>query len=118
MPTEAGDDTVGGASVFDLDHRALARPVGRIQTLGHDTVESGTLEAMEPVFRHGAVACGRGEVDGPPRTPEQLLKLFAPHGERHVAHVLVTPCQQVPDDEGSWHLRGEKLHTRGSRMDA
>src|SRR2546425_467163 len=56
VPAEAGDHAVGCARVLDLDHRALARAVRRIQTLGHHTVEPGALEATEPVRGEGAVA--------------------------------------------------------------
>ena len=34
VPAEAGDDAVGGALVLDLEHRALARLVRRVEPLG------------------------------------------------------------------------------------
>lgn len=118
VPAETGDHAVGGAPVFDLDHRALAGSVGCVQTLRYDAVEPGALETTEPVFGHGAIAGGRREVNRRRCTGQHLLQPFAPYCERYVAQVLVAQRQQVPGDEGSRHLRGQELHPRRGRMDA
>src|SRR5207302_9716775 len=41
VPAEAGDHSVGRTRVFDLDHRALAGAIRRVQALRHDAVEPG-----------------------------------------------------------------------------
>src|SRR3989442_10412863 len=79
VPAEAGDHAVGGARVFDLDHRALAGAVGRVQTLRHDAVEPGPLEATEPVLREGAIARGRREGHWRYRVCQRLREPVAPH---------------------------------------
>ena len=63
VPAEAGDDAVGRARVLDLDHRALAGAVRRVETLGHHAVETGALEAAEPVLGERAIARRGREVD-------------------------------------------------------
>src|SRR5436190_19440231 len=49
MPAKSGDHAVGGARVFDLEHRALARLIGGVSGFRHDAVEPGPFEAVEPV---------------------------------------------------------------------
>ena len=49
VPAEAGDDAVAIALVLHLEHHALVRLVGAGTRLGHDAVETGALEAAEPI---------------------------------------------------------------------
>ena len=118
VPAEAGDDAVGGARVLDLDHRALARLIGERVGLGHDAVEPGALEALEPVGGDRAVARRRREVDRRLDAGEGLLEARAPLGLRAIAQVLVAEREQVPRDERRRLLRGEHLHARCGGMDA
>src|SRR5207249_6675678 len=64
VPAEAAHHAVRGAGMLDLDHRALARLVGRGLVLGDDAVEPGALEAVEPLLRDHAVAAAGREVHG------------------------------------------------------
>jgi hypothetical protein len=64
VPPEPGDDAFGRALVLDLQHRPLARLIGRIESLCDDTVESGTLESVEPVGSERDVRGRRREMDG------------------------------------------------------
>src|SRR5215468_1161846 len=59
VPAEAGDHSVSRALVLDLDHRAFPGAIGRVETLCHDTVEPGALEAVEPVRRKRSIARSR-----------------------------------------------------------
>src|SRR5205085_5628093 len=59
VPAKARDDAVGRARVLDLDHRALARLVRRVEPLGHDAVEPRAFEALEPVLGERAILRGR-----------------------------------------------------------
>ena len=63
VPAEPRHHAVGRALVLDLEHRALAGLVRGVEPLGHDAVETGTLEVVEPVGRERAVAGRGGEVD-------------------------------------------------------
>ena len=49
VPAEAGDDAIAFALVLHLQHDALVGLVGARGGLGHDAVEAGALEALEPV---------------------------------------------------------------------
>ena len=63
MPPEAGNGTVGGALVLDLDHRPLPRLVRPVEALGDDAIEACALEAVEPVRGERAIGGRRGQVD-------------------------------------------------------
>ncbi len=69
VPAEAGHRAVGGAGVLHLHHRPLAGLVPAVEPLGHHPVQPRSLEAAEPVRRHGGVARRRGEVQGRPALP-------------------------------------------------
>src|SRR5437867_10955054 len=56
VPPEAGHDAVRRALVLELEHRPLARLVLRVEPFRDHAVESGSLEAVEPVDGRGAVA--------------------------------------------------------------
>ena len=49
VPSEAGDDAVAVALVFDFEHHALVGLVGSRRRLGDDAVETRALEATKPV---------------------------------------------------------------------
>src|SRR5438094_4905429 len=59
VPAEAGDHAISRALVLHLDHRALPGAIGRVETLCHDTIEPGALEAAEPVRRKRSIARSR-----------------------------------------------------------
>jgi hypothetical protein len=118
VPAEAGDHAVGGARVLHLDHRALAGAIGRVEPLGHDPVEPGALEAMEPVLGESPVAGGRRQVHRRPRARQHLLEPLAPYRQRHVAQVLITQREQIPRHERGGRLRGQQLHPGLGGMDA
>ena len=99
VPPETGDDAVRGALVLDLEHRPLAWLVGRVEPLGDDPVKTGALEVPEPVGGGGAIARGRGQVDGWPCRAEDALEPFPPLALRDLAQVLVVEGQQIPGDE-------------------
>ncbi len=71
VPAKAGDDAVGGARVLDLQHRPLARLVGRGERLGDDAVEAGAFELAQPRRRDVALARRRREVKRRRRAGEQ-----------------------------------------------
>src|SRR5215472_15017235 len=82
VPAEAGDHAVSRALVLHLDHRPFPGAIGRVETLCHDTIEPGALEATEPVRRKRRVARSWSEVHRRRRAGEHVLELFAPDGER------------------------------------
>ena len=57
------DNGVGGPGVLDLQHRSLARGVCLLQRLGHDPVQAGALEPLEPVPGDVRVGGHLGQVD-------------------------------------------------------
>src|SRR5262249_2232174 len=59
VPAEAGDYAVSRAFVLHLDHRAFSGAIGLVETLCHDTIEAGALEAVEPVRRKRSIARSR-----------------------------------------------------------
>ena len=78
MPPEAGNGTVGGALVLDLDHRPLPRLVRPVEALGDDAIEACALEAVEPVRGERAIGGRRGQVDrGVEVALERLLEAGA-----------------------------------------
>ena len=77
VPAEPRHHAVGGALVLHLHHRPLARAVAAVEALGHDAVQAGALEAIEPVQRHRPIG-GRGrEVHRRPHPGQQLLQAAA-----------------------------------------
>ena len=79
VPAEARDHAVSRALVLHLDHRAFPGAIGRVETLCHDTIEPGALEAAEPVRRKRSIARSRREVHRGRRAGQHVLKPFAPH---------------------------------------
>src|SRR4029077_5225480 len=61
VPAEGGGHAISRALVLHLDHRAFPGAIGRVETLCHDTIEPGALEAAEPVRRKRSIARSRGE---------------------------------------------------------
>src|SRR5580704_4900675 len=59
VPAEASDQAVSRALVLHLDHRAFPGAIGPVETLCHDTIEPGALEAAEPVRRKRSIARSR-----------------------------------------------------------
>src|SRR3954462_495158 len=82
VPAKPGDDALRRARMLDLDHRALARLVRRIERLGKDPVEPGPLEALEPVHGDLPFASSWRELHRRADLREQLLKLGAAIGLR------------------------------------
>ena len=99
VPAEPGHDAVGGALVLDLEHRPLARLVGRVEPLGDHAIEPGALEPLEPVRGGRAIAGRRRQVDRRLRGAEDGLEALSPLALRDGAEVLVAERQQVPGDE-------------------
>jgi hydrogenase expression/formation protein HypD len=72
----------------------------------HKTVP-GALEALEPLLGNGAVAGGRGQIDGRLRPGERLLQPAPPLLEGERSEVLVANRQQVEGHERRWSLLGQ-----------
>ena len=83
VPAEARHHAVGGARVLHLDHRALARLVGRALVLGDDAVEPGALEAVEPLEGQRPLAAAGREVDA--ARPRRRAPAPAARGARPAA---------------------------------
>ena len=109
VPAEAGDDAVRGALVLDLEHRPLARLVARVELLGHDAVEAGALEPVEPVGGQPAIGRRRREVDRRSGLAEHRLEPRPPLALGDLAQVLVAEGQQVPRHERRRRLAGQHL---------
>ena len=118
VPAEPGDHAVGGALVLDLEHRPLAGLVDAVESLGHDAIEAGTLEPVEPVRRRRAIQRRRRQVDRRRRATEHGLQPRPSLAQRRVAQVLVADGQQVPGDERRGARLGQHLHPRRGRVDA
>src|SRR3954453_14903385 len=116
VPAEAGDDAIGGARMFDLDHRPLARAVRRVEALRHHAVQSRAFEAIEPVGRDVAFERRRREMQGRLRFGERFLQPLAARGERRLAQIVVIDRQQIPPDERCRRLLREQLHARRRGM--
>ena len=116
VPSESGDDAVGGPPVLDLEHGPFTGKVGLVEALGHDAVETGAFEAAEPVLRQGAIARRGGEVDRTRRVAEELVEFRPPLLQRRAAQILVAEREHIPRDVGRRRLRGEKLDAGLGRM--
>jgi hypothetical protein len=116
--TVAGEDTVGGALVLDLEHHAFVLLVAAVQGLGHDAVESRTFELPEPLPGCCPVPGRGGQVDGGGAVGEHLLKDAAPLQERPSSEVLVVQSQQVKCHKARRRPCGQQLHPAGRRVDA
>ena len=69
VPPKACDDAVAVALVLDLQHRAFVGFVQPRLLLGHDAVETRTLEAAKPVGGHGTIARRGRQMQGRRRRP-------------------------------------------------
>ena len=58
---EAGEDAIGRSLPLDLGHRPLARNVSEVERLGHDPVDAGALEPIEPAPRDRRIGRRRRE---------------------------------------------------------
>src|SRR5258708_12870677 len=79
VPAEAGDHAISRALVLHLDHRAFPGAIGRVETLCHDTIEPGALEAAgtRPPHPPDPPQPGKG-VPPRPRPPPPPPPLPAP----------------------------------------
>jgi hypothetical protein len=118
VPTEACDDAVGRALVFDLEHRALVGLVRAVERLRHDAVETCSLEPGEPISRLGEVGGRWGHEHGILGVGERLDEPASTLGERMPRQVLVADREQVEPHERSGGALGEHPHPAVSRMDA
>ncbi len=118
VPAKPGHDTVRGALVLDLEHRPLVGDVWAVERLGHDTVESGALEDVEPPGTRRQVRCCRSEVYGGLGAGEGLHQTGPPGAERRVHERLVIDGEQVEGDERGRCLPGQQVDPGRSRVDA
>ena len=118
MPAETGHDAVGGALVLELEHRPLARLVGRVEALGDDAVEARPFEPVEPVHRLGPIERGRGQVDRRRGCGQDRLEPAASLRLGHRPQVVVAEGEQIPGDEARRRFGGEHPNARLGRMDA
>ncbi len=88
VPPEPGDNTIRGARVLHLDHRALSRLVRTGLRLGDHAIEPGALEPRQPFDRDLAVSCHRRQVNRWRDAGEQLLEVAAAPGLHHIAQIL------------------------------
>jgi len=110
VPAESGDDAIGGARMLGLDHRALAGPVGLVESFRHHAIEPGTLEALEPFLGQGAIERRRRQVHRRSGAGEDALELGASCRERLLAQIVVTEREQIPGDERRGRLLREQRH--------
>ena len=118
VPAEAGDDAVAVALMLDLEHGAFVGLVGSVEELGHDAVEAGAFEALEPVFGDGMVAGGGGLVDGRGGVFEDAGELGVAFGEGVMGEVFVAEREEVEEDNGRGSLLREEFDAGGGGVDA
>jgi len=111
-------DDVGGARVLDLQHGALVRLVGVVETLGDDTVETRALELREPASGGRGIVARAGQVHRRLDARKEVLELGATAGERSIAQIAVAARQQVEGDEQGGRLVGELRDPGGGGVDA
>src|SRR5688500_18168146 len=80
VPSETGDDAVGGARVLYLEHRALAGHVRLIVRLCNDTIEPCAFEPLQPLGRQFSIASDRCEIHGRCDVPKQAFERAAAIG--------------------------------------
>ncbi len=114
----ARHDAVGGALVLHLELHPLVADVEAVGGLGHDPVEAGALEALEPVLGLGAVRGGAGEVDGGGGAGEGLFQLGPTAEEGLAGEVLVAEGQQVEGHEAGRRLRRQAVDAGLGGVDA
>ena len=99
VPAEPRDHAVGGALVLDLEHRPLARLIGRVEPLRDDTVQARAFEPLEPALRRRPVARRRCQVDGRLDLSEDGFEAGAPVALGCRPQVLVTESEEIPRHE-------------------
>ena len=99
VPTESGDDAIGGARVLDLEHRPLARLIGAAGWLGDDAVQTGTFELGQPSGGQLPVSRAGGQVQGCFGLGQQALERRPPLDLRTRAQVLAFGRQRVEGHE-------------------
>src|SRR5262245_53826573 len=77
VPSESGDNAIGGARVLDLEHRTRAGHVRLRVRLGNDAIEAGTFKTFEPLRGNLAIACHRRQVDRRLHLREETLEFAA-----------------------------------------
>ena len=118
VPAEPGHDAVGCSLVLDLEHCPLAGLVRRVEPLRDDAVETGALEAVEPVGSERDVGRGRRQVNGRRRTAQDPLEPGSTLALRDAPEILVAERQQVPGHERRRLLRGQHRDAGRRGMDA
>ena len=113
----ARQDAVRSAFVLDLEHDALVRLVAAVQGLGHNPVEAGSFELVEPLLRRAVVPRCGGQVDRRGTVREGLLQHAPPLGKRPAGEVLVVQRQQVERHKLRRRLRRQELHPAGRGVD-
>ena len=88
------------------------------EPFGHDTVETGSFEPAEPVFGALGVRSGGRQVDRRGGVAQRRLQEPPPLTLRGRAKVSVIEGEQVPGDERRRRLCRQQLHPRCGRMDA
>ena len=110
VPAEPCDDAVRGALVLDLQHDALVLAVRLVDALGDHPVETGALEAGEPVGCDVAVLGERSQVDGGLGVGEHGFELRSAGAERSVTEIVVAEGEQIERHERSRRLLGQHPH--------
>ena len=113
VPPETGDDAVGFALVFDLQHHSLVRLVGAVLGFRDDAVESRAFEAAKPVGGGRPVARRRRDVNRRLRVLEERFESCASFGEWCVAQALVALAEQIEEDNRRGDL-SDNFFTRDS----
>src|SRR5205807_10396142 len=118
---EAADDAVGGLEVLDLDHAvAVARVIRLAQALGHDAIESGTAEFVEPVVGDFALVRRRRKADqrSVGNLLEESLQQFAALFDRLVGDRFPFHHQKIEREVMRRNLLRELADPRLRRMNA
>jgi hypothetical protein len=118
VPAEAGDDAVRRPVVLDLEHGPLVGLVRPVERLGHDPVEAGALEALEPLAGDVHVGRGPGDVHRRVGVRQGLEEALAPLAEGAAHQVLVAEGEDVEGDQGRRRLAAEQRDPARGRVDA
>ncbi len=112
VPAKARDNTIGGARVLDLDHRALARLVHSVRRLDDDTIETGALKAREPIRRDRMIGRHRCEIDRRLDVSQEPLEAYAPLVLRLGAQVSPVDSNEIERHERRRRLPRQLRHAR------
>ena len=113
MQPVAGEDTVGGAFMFDLGHHPLVGLVAQVKTLGDQPIQPGTLELIEPSAGDVLVLGRRRDIHRCSGAGERLLQRRASVRERFLGEVVVTQGEQVEGDKARRGLSGQQRDPAG-----